>query len=98
MPLVEMVWKKLLEDLRSTVGRPARIHHREDGRTTCVWHVDNDDDRYVLLEDSASSRDLLVVNRDGRWVEAVVVGTASEASLVVADKVSILAEAKRSSA
>lgn len=47
---------------------PARIEnasHLMDGRTRIIWHVDDDNDRYVELCDSIHSGEVVLVARDG---------------------------------
>ena len=52
--------------------RPTKVKHGEDGKTRFVWHVDDDDDRYVELVDSTHSDAVLVLMRDKNYAEATV--------------------------
>lgn len=64
--------EQLLKNFVDLRLRPNRTHHGEDGKTRFVWYVDDDDDRYVELVDSARGALVLVLWRDGYRVEACV--------------------------
>ena len=49
-------------------GSVSRGEHKLNGTTVLVWHVDNDDDRYVSVQDSVGSGDFLLIVRDHRDV------------------------------
>lgn len=57
---------------------PTTIAHRRNGTTALAWHVDNSDDRFVLVADSAKSEDFLLVSRDERKAEAVVLADGED--------------------
>lgn len=57
---------------------PTSIAHRRNGTTTLTWHVDDNDDRFVLIADSLRSEDFLLVYRDERKVEALVKDDGAE--------------------
>jgi len=78
MPMSMNNKEKLYLLLEKRNMRPARTHHLVDGRTAFVWYVDNDDDRYVRVEDSACSQDFLILVRNGREVTAHVLGSVEE--------------------
>lgn len=48
-----------------------RIQHA-NGQVTFVWHVDDNDDRFVSMTDSAKSESVLLITRDCMSVEAKI--------------------------
>jgi len=57
---------------------PTSVAHRRNGTTTLTWHVDDNDDRFVLVAESSHSEDFLLVYRDERKVEAAIKDDAEE--------------------
>lgn len=45
--------------------RTETVGNLMDGRTRIIWHVDDDNDRYVELVDSLHSGEVVLVARDG---------------------------------
>jgi len=86
--------EKLNKILNKKGMRPTRVTRHVDGRSAFVWHVDDCDDRYVLLQDSVESEDLLVLVRDRRAVSAVVMEKVEEAVLLVEGELTLLAKNK----
>jgi len=62
MKVTTTVLLKKFEELHL---RPNRVHHGRDGKSRFIWYVDNDDDRYVELVDSARSARVMLTLRDG---------------------------------
>lgn len=58
--------------LRSRAPIPTTDVHRTNGTTSLIWHVDNNDDRYVLVADSTMSEDFFLLMRDNRTIDATV--------------------------
>ena len=56
------------------IGPATYTKHQTNGKTSLVWYVDNDDDRYVELTDSVNSNDFVLVRRDRRSVYSIVLG------------------------
>jgi len=65
------------------VGRPIVTRHHQNGSTSVVWYVDNNDDRYVEVADSAASDDFLLVYRDHRDTFSIVLADAATTILHV---------------
>jgi len=57
---------------------PTRIAHRNNGTTTLTWHVDDNDNRFVLVSDSPRSQDFLLLCRNEKAVEAIVLDDVDE--------------------
>jgi hypothetical protein len=83
MPMTTRTREKLHDLLERERIRPARVVHHHLGTTSWTWFVDDDDDRFVEVRDSARGEDFLVVRRDGRAAEARVVGSAEEVVALV---------------
>lgn len=56
---------------KKLVPATKRIQHA-NGQVTFVWHVDNNDDRFVSMTDSANSESVLLVTRDCMSAEAMI--------------------------
>jgi hypothetical protein len=74
--------------------KPTNQAHRLNGTTTLMWHVDNNDNRYVLLSDSPKGEDFLMLARDEKKVEACVKSESDEIVQWVARQVKKLASTK----
>jgi hypothetical protein len=57
---------------------PGRVAHRYDGTVELTWHVDDCDERYVRVMSSTRGSDHVLVSRDRRVVDAVVLAGAGE--------------------
>lgn len=57
---------------------PTKLVARHDGTSELTWHVDDCDDRYVRATSSARGGDHVLVCRDLRAVESVVLGDRAE--------------------
>jgi hypothetical protein len=65
--------RELLEMLKNESNLvPARVDRRLNFTCSSVWHIDNDDDRFVEVSDSVNSKDFLVIVRDRQSVRAIV--------------------------
>lgn len=64
--------KKLLKMFEDEKMRPAKISNCMNGKTRFIWHVDDDDDRYVELVDSRRGSDVVVLMRDGPQVAVMM--------------------------
>ena len=54
---------------------PVRATHTVYGKTTLVWYVDNDDDKYIELVDSLKSDSFVLVRRVENDVLATVLNS-----------------------
>lgn len=87
--------RELLEIVNERGPEPATETHRVDGKIVLRFHVDDHDDRYVAVEDSAESDDFLVTCRDSRDVRSVVVVGARDVLALVRTEISRLGEVSR---
>jgi len=58
--------------------RPDKVAHRVNGTLSLSWHVDDNDDRFVGVSSSVNFEDFMLLMRDGRKVEAVVLNDADQ--------------------
>lgn len=74
--------RKLMEELLEDLGRrgtsPVKKVCRCGGRSTCFWYVDDDDDRFVEVDESEYGTSVLCVARDGDVAEVVVLREARD--------------------
>ena len=55
----------LISELTAKGLSPATTCHRVNGKTTAIWHVDDDDDRYVEMTDAIYSDRVVLFAWDG---------------------------------
>lgn len=92
---MKTMMEKLLGLLVKQGLRPNRESHRVGGRTSLRFYVDDHDDRYVDVEDSAESGDFVVVVRNLRDVESGVVGSPHDTVVMVRAELARLGEASK---
>ena len=66
--------EKLLDKFKKAGLGPAVVSQHHDGKCSLIWHVDDDNDRYVEATDSLYSSKVVLTARDGYcdWLESMV--------------------------